>query len=131
MFSQNNIVSRQEQINKLVKFFFCFQFINKLYHWNTSSFARHKATDGFNNIITDLVDRFVEVYIGIYKTKPIVESIKLDKTLMTDDGIIKLFTDARDYLRKLHHIIQDTELLNIRDEILVEINKTLYLFELN
>ena len=122
---------RQEQINKLVKFFFCFQFINKLYHWNTSSFARHKATDGFSDNFGDLVDRFVEVYIGIYKTKPIVESIKLDKTFMTDSGIIQLFTESREYLRKLEHDIQDTELLNIRDEILAEINKTLYLFELN
>ena len=124
-------MTHQEQINKLVKFFFCFQFINKLYHWNTTSFARHKATDGFNDKFGDLVDRFVEVYIGIYKTKPIVESIKLDKTFMTDVGIIQLFTESRDYLRKLEQNIQDTELLNIRDEILAEIDKTQYLFGLN
>jgi hypothetical protein len=54
----------QEELNKIVKFFFTLQLSNKLYHWRTNSFARHKATCGFDDILPGLVDKFVEALIG-------------------------------------------------------------------
>ncbi len=37
----------------------------KLYHWQTRSYARHKATDRFIETFEPLVDRFVEAAQGI------------------------------------------------------------------
>jgi hypothetical protein len=117
----------QEFINNIVKFFFTLQLINKVYHWNTTSYARHSASDKFNSNLLSLTDKFVEVFIGRYKIKPTVNTIKVG--LINDDDIVKLFESSRKYLENIE--ILDTELLNIRDELLAEINQTLYLFRLN
>jgi len=116
----------QEDFNEMIQFFFTLQLLNKLYHWNTTSFARHKATDGFGSQFSDLVDKFVEVVIGRYKIKPDIYKINLNHEYLTDVGIVNLFEQTRKYLGKISNI----ELLNIRDEMLTEVNKMLYLFTL-
>ena len=120
----------QDKFNKLVKFFFMLQLHNKLYHWNTTSFARHKATDGFDDALQGLLDRFVEVFVGRYKMKPQINDIKIDATYLTDDGAVRLFEASKTVLEELSKDLQDSDLLNIRDELLAEVNKTLYLFRL-
>jgi hypothetical protein len=117
----------QEFINNIVRFFFTLQLLNKVYHWNTTSYARHIATDKFNSNLLSLTDKFVEVYIGRHKVKPVVNNIKLDKK--DDISIVKLFEESKQYLEEIE--LKDPELLNIRDELLGEINQTLYLFRLN
>ena len=106
------------------------QMINKLYHWNTTSFARHKATDRFNGKILDLIDRFVEVFIGYYNMKPNVTFININEKFISDDGIVDIFIFTRKYLTKMGQYIESTDLQNIRDEMLGEVNQTLYLFNL-
>ena len=118
----------QDNINNIVNFFFNLQFTMKLYHWNTTSYARHKASDNFIEKFLEITDRFVEVYIGRYRVKPLFNNINTDIAIINDDGIIYLLNKSRDYLEKLNELIKDSELLNIRDELLAEINQTLYLF---
>lgn len=120
----------QENINKIVKFFFTLQLLIKLYHWNTLSYSRHKATDEFLENFAGKIDKFTEVYIGKYKVKPLVENIKLDTSFLNDDNIIILFNQARDFLNDLNSYKLESDLLNIRDEILADVNQTLYLFNL-
>lgn len=124
-------MSEQSHINKIVDFCFTLQLLNRLYHWKTTSFARHKATDEFNTTLSGIIDEFVEVYMGKYKVKPVLQEIKLDNMYLSDDGIVKLFSFAREYLKDFESKIRDTDLLNIRDELLAAVNKTLYLFTLN
>ena len=38
----------------------------KIYHWQTMSFPRHKATDELVGKLDDNIDKFVEVYMGKY-----------------------------------------------------------------
>jgi hypothetical protein len=120
----------QDNVNEMVKFFFTLQLINKLYHWNTESHARHLATDRFNGELTSIIDKFVEVLIGRHKMKPIINTIRINETYLSDDGIVILFEEARNYLNQMGKYINDSDLLNIRDELLAEVNKTLYLFRL-
>ncbi len=106
----------------------------KLYHWKTSSFARHKATDGLHESMSDLVDQFMEVYIGKYGRNKINNQSAITLKNMNDDN-------AEDYLKEWVKVLEsgfdgaideyDTDLLNIRDEMLGLVNKTLYLFTLN
>jgi hypothetical protein len=123
-------MSTQNSLEELVKFFFTLQLNIKMYHWNTNSYSRHKATDEFGEKLLGLIDKFVEVYIGRYRIKPTACNIKIDSSYLTDEGSENLLLRARNFLQELDKIVKDTELLNIRDEFLAEINQTLYLFQL-
>ena len=121
----------QSNFNDIVNFFFHLQILNKLYHWNTTSYARHKATDNFNEKFLELVDKFTEVFIGTYNMKPQIKEIIINKDFLTDDGIQKLFIFTRKYLISFNNMSFSSDLLNIRDELLSEVNQTLYLFNLS
>lgn len=123
-------MDNQINVNKIVKFFFTIQLSIKQYHWTTSSYARHKASDNFLEKLGSNIDKFIEVFIGRYNVKPNVSSINLNKQFFTDDGNMKLLLDARIYLESLNNIITDNELLNIRDEMVADINQTIYLYNL-
>jgi hypothetical protein len=126
----NKPIPSQDQLNKITQFFFTLQLVNKLYHWNTTSYARHMATDRFNSNLLSIIDKFIEVFIGRYKLKPSVSSIEIKDKYLTDDGIKQHLIRAREFIQNLESILTDTELLNIRDELISEINQTLYLFDL-
>ena len=118
----------QDKFNDFVKLMFNLQLLNKLYHWNTTSFARHKATDQFADSIDPLMDRFVEVFSGRYNMNPSVNNIMLNQKFLTDDGILELFKTIKGYLeREIPKFTTDSDLLNIRDELLAEVNKMNYL----
>lgn len=103
----------------------------KVYHWQTKSFARHKATDDFVTELDGLIDSFVETYMGKYGRPKVSGSIKLHNF---SESAAKSFVSKQTVFlskvlpRKLKST--DTDLLNIRDEILGLVNKTLYLFTL-
>jgi hypothetical protein len=107
----------------------------KVYHWNTKSYPRHKATDEFVDNIDKLTDKFVEVYMGKYgRDAAMGKTMHLTLPGFTDKSMVTFFEEARTWLtNSLPKLIneKDTDLLNIRDEILAEVNQTLYLFTLN
>jgi DNA-binding ferritin-like protein len=123
-------MSAQENVNEVMKFLFTVQLINKMYHLNTTSFARHKASDGFDESLQSHIDRFAETYIGRYKVKPVVTSLKIDQEYLSDEGMEKLFIQVRKYLENINRLFVDPDLLAIRDDLLADVNKTLYLFQL-
>ena len=106
----------------------------KIYHWQTMSYARHIAS---NDLITKLdanLDQFVEIYIGKYgrpkfggKTGsiPLKNFNDKDATKLVENTIYWL---EHDLPRKLKNT--DTDLLNIRDTIVADLNQVLYLFTL-
>lgn len=103
----------------------------KLYHWQTKSFADHKATDDLTAALDTVIDSFVEVYMGKYGRPRVSKVIKLHNF---SSNMARQFVEKQTlYLlnvlpRKLKKT--DTDLLNIRDEILAELNKIRYLFTL-
>ena len=104
----------------------------KVYHWQTKSFARHKATDDFVSSLDEKIDEFVEVFMGKYGRPRVSGVIKLHN--FSESAARTFVSKQTSYLtkalpRKLKD--SDTDLLNIRDEILALVNKTLYLFTLN
>jgi hypothetical protein len=103
----------------------------KLYHWQTSQFARHKATDDLTAALDLNIDAFVESYMGRYGRPMVKGSIKLHNF---SESAAKTFV-AREskYLEKeLPKKIGkgDTDLLNLRDTILGDLTKASYLFTL-
>jgi hypothetical protein len=103
----------------------------KLYHWQTGSFARHKATDDLTATLDTLIDSFVESYMGRYGRPKVSGSIKLHN--FSESAARSFVAQQTTYLTKVLPKkigVNDTDLLNIRDEILGELNKVLYLFTL-
>ena len=117
----------------IIKLFFHMTHTIKLYHWQTTSFAKHKATcDLFNNLQT-LIDEFIEVYMGRYDKPSFPNGLKLHIKELNNDSdediiqeyIYHLKNELPNYLKPT-----DTDLLNIRDEMLSNLHKTLYLYTL-
>lgn len=120
-----------------IVFFLHFETNVKLYHWLTTSYPRHVASDKLHERLLELSDKFVEVYIGKYQ-RPIFT--KKDLSLATidthsDKDIIGFLDKMSVYLTKdifkYISVEKDTDLVNIRDEILAEINQAKYLFTLH
>ena len=106
----------------------------KTYHWTTTSFAEHKATDELYSSLNDLIDTFVEAQFGYQcaktqtKTKTKTKNIG-QMTLTVSPCSKRAFVHKlTTYLRVLREWTLPSELANIRDEILSAIDKTLYLF---
>lgn len=103
----------------------------KLYHWQTGSFARHKATDDLTATLDTNIDAFVESYMGRYGRPKVVKSIKLHN--FTESAAKSFVAKKTAFLSKdLPKMIgkDDTDLLNLRDTILGDLTKVLYLFTL-
>jgi hypothetical protein len=107
----------------------------KLHHWQTHSYSRHVATDNVVNALDKAIDTFVEVYLGKYG-RPRLSGKQATFILhnMTEAGAVRLIHTSIKYLqgtltRSLNKEA-DTDLLNIRDEMLGELNQLLYLFTL-
>jgi hypothetical protein len=104
----------------------------KLYHWQTKQFSRHKATDDLTAALDTSIDNFVESYMGRYGRPTVTGSIKLHN--FSETAAKSFVSKETKYLetdlpRKIGKT--DSDLLNIRDEILAELTKVSYLFTLN
>ena len=93
-------------------------------HLQTTSFAEHKALNGYYDSILDLTDKFTEVYFGRNKRCEIVipESKNMDATSHLKELQAIIDTERNNY---------PSEIQNIMDEMLALIDKTLYLLTLN
>jgi hypothetical protein len=117
----------------LVKLFFHMNLNIKLYHWQTKSYARHKATCDLHAILASLSDQFIEVYMGRYGRPEFSENFPIMVKELSDKDAKDLIEEYITVLKKeVSKYIKssDTDLMNIRDEMLGELNKTLYLFTL-
>jgi DNA-binding ferritin-like protein len=114
----------------------CLEMLNtvKLYHWFTHSYPEHKATDELYSNINDHMDKFVEVLLG--KDGSRINQIERTSYLIPDpqntNEIKKKVEDFKNFLINLPlHDARDTDLANIRDEILADMNQFLYLLTLS
>ena len=102
----------------------------KLYHWKTSSYAQHKATDELYSNLNTTIDTFVEIMLGKAGNRVNLTGTKSIPLLdYTDVSGFKREVDMyKDYLIDLQvdgH--RDMDLLNVRDEILGHLNQFTYL----
>lgn len=131
MSSNNN--SNMSKGAKIISFFFELQMNVKLYHWTTESYSNHKATNKLLDNLSDLIDSFVEKYMGAFSRPVLKSGSSIPVQNMTKTKYVKLLKQAQDYLRgDLEKVIaKNTELLNIRDEMLGVLDQGLYFATLN
>ncbi len=106
----------------------------KLFHWKTHSFATHKATDKLYGLLNEHMDKFIEVLLGKTETRIDLTSKKTIQLidLNSQEQLKQKVMEFKSYLVSLTNNrslnpMSSTDLLNIRDEILGDMNKFLYL----
>ena len=125
--------------NKIVSTFLCMLNTVKLYHWNTVHYSTHKATDELYAELSTKIDTFVETMLGkesvASKHKVLnVTSLKL-RTFKSNKDFKKETEQYKVFLIGLSNIKsfntpQNTDLMNMRDDILGSLNQFLYLLTL-
>lgn len=101
--------------------------IIKLFHWNTKDYSKHKASDALYVSLGKLVDSFVEKHFGESGRVVVHETVRYDT--LSDDAFLKEIHQFKEYL--IHMQNPSTDLSNIRDEMLGEVNEFLYLWTLH
>ena len=109
----------------------------KLYHWKTSSFSQHKATDELYSELNSNIDSFVETMLGKDGSRVDLTGTKnlplMDYTSVAnfekEVEKYKVFLQGMSNDSKLN-ITANSDLLNIRDELLGSLNKFTYLLTL-
>ena len=106
----------------------------KLFHWKTHSYATHKATDDLYDSLNDNIDKFIEVLLGKtgsridLMSKKTITLIDLNspESLKSKITYFKSFLVGLDNNKALNSM-SNSDLFNIRDEILGNLNQFLYL----
>ena len=106
----------------------------KLFHWKTTSYATHKATDELYSSLNENIDKFIEVLLG--KTNSRIDLMNKNTIRLMDLNSQEVLREKiehfKSYLINLDENIflkqmSNSDLFNIRDEILGDMNKFLYL----
>ena len=110
----------------------------KLYHCKTRIYSTHKATDELYAKLNTNIDMFIEILLG--KTESRID-LSCCKTLhlndlKTEDEMKKYIKNFKNYLLTLNDnkgmkLMANTDLYNIRDEMLADLNQYLYLATLS
>ena len=101
----------------------------RVFHWQTESHAQHVAFGGAYESLDELIDEFVEVYQGKKGALMGKQGFTVKLVNLSDDAE-SFIDDAIEYFRvylpKSLDSNVDTDLLNIKDEMMAILNQTKY-----
>ena len=113
----------------------------KLYHWKTTSYSTHKATDQLYADLNLKIDEFVEILLG----KPNITIQKRNALLNITSIKLHHYNNNNDFKKQIEHyktflmkmstnktfnVPSNSDLINKRDELLALLNQFLYLLTL-
>jgi len=104
----------------------------KFFHWQTKIYAKHKALGKLYGDVTELVDEFAETAMGKYGRID-VAGLSYDFVNISDANVITAIDDMIEKSINLTDVLdsrKDTDLLNLRDELMGDCNRTKYLLTL-
>lgn len=129
--SSNSLASFQKEITVV---FLEMLLMVKLFHWKTTSYATHKATDDLYTKLNANIDGFIEILLGKSGSRIDLMSNKHIRLVdLTSQESLKREIEAfKGYLVSLDNNaamkrMSNTDLYNIRDTILGDMNQFLYL----
>lgn len=120
---------KEELILKLMQTQIQFKFM----HWQTMGDAKHRLYGDIYDTLGDLIDEFTETMMGKYGRPEFEPEFNL---VFKDSSVIKMQTfmdETTEFLVSISDSLDskyDTDLLNIKDEMLGLINKSKYLLTL-
>jgi DNA-binding ferritin-like protein len=123
-----------KNLDSNINFFFHTQLQLKVLHWQTKGYARHKAFGETYETLEGLIDEYVEVCMGKHGRFILQEQ---NKTITIENlpevDIVEFLQKTKTALIGISKDLSaqsDTDLLNLRDEMLASINKLAYLLTL-
>jgi DNA-binding ferritin-like protein len=124
--------SKMYSSEDIVKMFLEMLNTTKLYHWKTHSYAEHKSTDDLYSSLNGHVDDFVETMLGI-RNGSRVNLTKNHAIHLHDVSNVSAFKSLIEQYKRYFvqmsssDLGQHTDLMNIRDSILGDLDKLNYL----
>ena len=118
----------------------------KLYHWKTTSYSTHKATDDLYSKMGELTDKFVEVMLGkeeLGGRSKLLNGGSSARAYVLNLSLYSSNTDFKKQIEQYKTFLinvsndpvfnsgENVDLLAIRDELLAELNQFLYLLSLH
>ncbi len=106
----------------------------RIFHWQTMSFAEHKAFGDIYENLEDLIDNFVEVCMAKHGRPDFGGEFSIPLFDYNAINVDQYINSMIEFLVSLDNIYQgplDSDILNIRDEMLAETNRLKYLLTLN
>jgi len=116
----------------------------KIYHWATLSYPTHKATDELHSKLSELIDSFIEIYIGHLSRRgggasagiPVFKRGAASTISFCECKSLDIFCKKLDgyiiYMESLTERLNGyTDLVNIRDEMVGAVAQALYLLRLS
>lgn len=102
-----------------------------VFHWLTTSYSQHKSLGDLYDGIHDLTDSFMEAYMGKYGRNMPTSSGSV--ITYNTANVNETITSFESFLLNLSSELDptDTDLLNIRDEMLALVHSTQYFLTLN
>jgi hypothetical protein len=106
----------------------------RILHWQANSYSEHTVLGTAYSALDILIDRFIEEFSGKYSKIMSKSGFTITLKNATDINIRDFCTKTINYLMdELPLTLKDTDtnLLNIRDEMVGELQKLNYLIDLN
>jgi DNA-binding ferritin-like protein len=106
----------------------------KFLHWNTFGYSTHKSLGDLYDNLSSHIDTFTETMMGKYGRPQFPETFSLEFQKPESIEPLKYMNQISEYLISLNDILNpmaDSDLLNMRDEMLADVNQTKYLLTLN
>jgi hypothetical protein len=102
-----------------------------VFHWLTTSYSQHKTLGDLYDGIHDLTDTFMETYMGKYGRNMPANSGSM--IAYNTANVNETISSFEEFLVGLSNELDpnDTDLLNIRDEMLALVHSTQYFLTLN
>jgi hypothetical protein len=106
----------------------------RIFHWQTSSFAQHEAFGKAYEALDGMIDEFVEVFQGKRGIVKARDKFVVELHNLSDHDPIACLDECSGFLSgdltAALDAEKDTDLLNLRDEMLATLSKTKYLLRL-
>jgi len=120
---------KEEFILKLVQIQNQFRFL----HWQTTYDAKHKAYGGMYENLDDLIDAFAEGMMGKYGRPEFPSEFVIAFQDINSISLQNFIDGSCEFLIGMSNQLDpkmDSDLLNLRDEMLLQLNKLKYLLTL-
>ena len=106
----------------------------RILHWQTKSYAKHNAYGSIYESLDGFIDEFIEIYMGKYGRVSFNSgegniNLKNTDSLDLNSFIKENISWLKGLSQKLNEE-NDSDLLNIRDEVMGSLNKLRYLLTL-
>ena len=114
----------------------------KLFHWNASVYSDHIVSGNLYTTLEPLIDQLEEVFVGKYRNtdKNVFLPLKSFNfselgsiTVLDKADLIELLGSYKEALLSMNYTYKNmvnADIVNIRDTIVAEVNRAIYLFRM-